>query len=159
MAQIKYFDETDLLYLVNLLYTEFNKYYKLKSDDTNKGLSQENFTTTLKNKLDGIDLTQYSTTAQMNNAIAEAIGTVSGLKFQKVDQLPTTGAKGIIYLVPKTKTGTNDNYDEYYWDADNNKFEYMGSTAIDLTDYLKATDLVELTQAEVKAVWDSVFTS
>ena len=44
--KIKYSDESTLLFLIQLVYTEINKYV-LKVDG--KGLSQEDFTTTLKN--------------------------------------------------------------------------------------------------------------
>ena len=49
--------------------------------------------------------------------------------FEPVDELPTTGEKNKIYLVP-AKNGT---FDEYYWTGE--KWEVMGNVAIDLSDY------------------------
>lgn len=49
--------------------------------------------------------------------------------FQPVDELPATGEKNKIYLVP-AKDGT---FDEYYWTDE--KWELMGNVAIDLSDY------------------------
>ena len=49
--------------------------------------------------------------------------------FEPVDELPTTGEKNKIYLVP-AKNGT---FDEYYWTGE--KWELMGNVAIDLSDY------------------------
>lgn len=153
MATVNYFSKPDTLFLIQLIYTEFQKYQKAVEG---KGLSQEDFTTALKTKLEGIDLTKYSTTEQMNKAIEDALADVTGIEFKKVDVLPETGEKGYIYLVPNGKTGSNV-YDEYYWDATNNKFELFGSTAIDLSGYLKDEDVVEIPTSEIQAAWDSVF--
>lgn len=49
--------------------------------------------------------------------------------FTPVDELPETGEKNKIYLIP-AKNGT---FDEYYWTGD--KWELMGNVAIDLSDY------------------------
>ena len=49
--------------------------------------------------------------------------------FEPVDELPETGEKNKIYLVP-VKGGT---FDEYYWTGE--KWEVMGNVAIDLADY------------------------
>lgn len=49
--------------------------------------------------------------------------------FEPVDELPETGDKNKIYLVP-AKDGT---FDEYYWTGE--KWEVMGNVAIDLADY------------------------
>lgn len=151
---INYFGNEDLEKLLTLLHTEFGKYVKAVSG---KDLSTEDFTTALKGKLEGIDLSQYSTTSEMNSAINTAIASVTGLKFEKVQALPTTGQNGIIYLVPKSTAGTNDSYDEYYWDADNNKFEFFGTTAIDLSGYVKTTDLVEISASDVESKWNTIF--
>ena len=44
-----------------------------------------------------------------------------------------------LYLVPKE--GTNlDVYDEYIWIEQTSSFEHLGTTAVDLTDYVKNTD-------------------
>lgn len=54
-----------------------------------------------------------------------------------VDELPETGEAGVIYLVPKVPQDP-DFYKEYIWV--NNRFEFIGSTDIDLTNYVKNTD-------------------
>jgi hypothetical protein len=181
----EYFGKTDLVYLIQLISTELNKYQKAVSG---KGLSTEDFTTVLKNKLDGIDLTKYATkenaaltgtptaptagagtnstqiatTAFVGTAVANALASITGISFSKVenfDALPATGTVGVIYLVPKTNSETNNVYTEYYWDASTNKYEKLGDTTVDLTNYVTKDDIGELSTTEVKAAWDSVFTS
>ncbi len=62
----------------------------------------------------------------------------SGLHREIVNSLPATGDEHVIYMVPKTGSG-NDNYDEYMWI--NGAYEYIGSTAVDLTDYYNKTQV------------------
>ena len=49
--------------------------------------------------------------------------------FVPVDQLPETGEKNKIYLVP----ADNGTFDEYYWI--NDKWELLGNVSLDLSDY------------------------
>lgn len=159
MAEKNYIGKADILYIFQLMLTEYEKYVK-KVDG--KDLSTNDFTNDFKTKLEGIDLTKYSTTEEMYAAIATEIGKVVGIKFFKVDsksELPTTGEIGIIYLVPKETVGADNIYTEYYWNDIDKKYEIMGETSVDLTNYLKITDVVELSKEEIKAAWDSVFTS
>lgn len=81
-------------------------------------------------------------TADMNPAtkkyVDDAIGGITGVEFTVVDELPTTGEAGVIYLVAHSH-GTQDIYDEYIWVTD--KFEKIGNTDIDLSQYAKKADL------------------
>jgi hypothetical protein len=220
----EYFGKTDLVYLIQLMYSEFNKYQKAVSG---KGLSTEDFTTAFKDKLDGIDLSKYAplaspaltgtptaptaasstnstqiattefvkavlasyapladpaltgtptaptagagtnstqiaTTAFVGTAVANALASITGISFSKVDSfsaLPTTGKTGVIYLVPKTTSETNNIYTEYYWDSTTSAYEKLGDTTVDLSNYVTKDDIGELSKDEVKSAWDSVFTS
>lgn len=62
----------------------------------------------------------------------------AGLHREIVQSLPVTGDEHIIYMVPKTGSGTN-NYDEYMWI--NNAYELIGNTEVDLTDYYNKTQV------------------
>ena len=95
----------------------------------------------------------YQNADQVSQAIADAVGKVTGFEFSVVESLPQTGAKGIIYLVAHAH-GTQDSYDEFIWVTD--KFEKIGNTDIDLSGYLKKTDLVELTNEEIEQLWTAV---
>ena len=51
--------------------------------------------------------------------------------FTPVDELPETGEKNKIYLVP----AENGTFDEYYWLVDQSKWEMLGNVALDLSNY------------------------
>jgi len=55
-----------------------------------------------------------------------------------VGQRPATGEDMTIYLEPKEGT-QNDIYNEYLWA--NNQYELLGTTAVDLTDYVTTSQL------------------
>ena len=90
-------------------------------------------------------VTVQTPTADANPAtkkyVDDAIGGITGFDYQIVDSLadlPTTGTKGVIYLVPD-EHGAQDVYDEYIWVGD--KYEKIGNTDINLDGYVKGTDL------------------
>lgn len=51
--------------------------------------------------------------------------------FVPVDELPETGEKNKIYLVP----ADNGTFDEYYWVVDQGKWEELGNVSLDLSNY------------------------
>lgn len=149
--------------------------------------TDNNFTTALKNKLNGIatgaevnkidsikvngtaqtitskavDITVptnnnqltngagYQTASQVQSAINSAISGITGIEFEIVTTLPSTGENGVIYLISNSGSGQNI-YDEYIWV--NNKFEKIGTTDVDLSGYVKTTDLVAITNAEIDTI-------
>lgn len=98
----------------------------------------------------GTNTNQIATTAFVTSAISTAIGSISGIDFQIVQSLPATGTAGVIYLVPH-QHDTDDIYDEYVWVS--NAFEKIGSTDIDLSGYLKTTDMVSITTSEIDTLF------
>jgi len=62
-------------------------------------------------------------------------GGASGLKVVVVEELPQTGEANILYLVPKTTTGTNNIFEEYLYINEN--WELIGTTDIDLSNYIQ----------------------
>lgn len=87
-------------------------------------------------------VTVQAPTADMNPAtkkyVDDAIGGITGVEFRVVEALPETGEAGVIYLVAHSH-GTQDIYDEYIWVTD--KFEKIGNTDIDLSQYAKTAEL------------------
>lgn len=73
--------------------------------------------------------------------VISATGAGGGVGFDVivVQELPESGEKGIIYLVPKDSAAP-DVYDEYVWVTTTSTFELIGSTRVDLTGYVKNTD-------------------
>ena len=71
-----------------------------------------------------------------------------------METLPTTGTKGVIYLVAHAH-GTKDNYDEYVWVTSKSAYEKIGNTDVDLSGYVLKTDLVELTDRDLATMWGS----
>lgn len=70
---------------------------------------------------------------------ATGAGGGTGFDVQVVQELPATGQKGIIYLLAKDGAAP-DVYDEYVWIETTQTFELIGTTQVDLTDYVKNTD-------------------
>ena len=87
--------------------------------------------------------------------VAEKIAEIGGISFKMVDSLPDTGNGKYIYLVPKTSAGTRDCYDEYIWY--NSAWEHIGTTDVDLSDYVKSSDLHEITAEEVNTILNAVW--
>ena len=65
---------------------------------------------------------------------------------RKVDALPAVGQEHIIYVVPKAAPATG--FDEWLWMADENRFELIGDTNIDLSDYYKKSEVDTLVNTE-----------
>ena len=85
-----------------------------------------------------VDLTAYAKSADVTKEIASAVSGVTQIDYSVVESLPSTGKKGIIYLVANSGTGTNI-YDEYIYI--NSKFEKLGSRELDLSSYAKKTEI------------------
>lgn len=65
---------------------------------------------------------------------------------KKVDALPAVGEENIIYLVPKVAPATG--FDEYIWLADEQDYELIGTTNIDLSDYYTKSEVDTKVAAE-----------
>lgn len=75
----------------------------------------------IKNELEGYVTKEYF--------MAELDKKTNPLSFKKVNELPDVGESNVIYLIPNnTSNGLGYNlYDEYFWDADDSRFELLGS--------------------------------
>lgn len=78
--------------------------------------------------------------------VKSLLGTAAGFQFVVVDELPVQGDPTKIYLVPvpqpaplsddEEQAVVDDYYDEYIWLADENRYECIGSTRINIGDYV-----------------------
>lgn len=85
----------------------------------------------------------YITSGAVKTAIDNAISGVTQFDVQKYDsfdKLPTTGTKGVIYIVAHTHSDTNDSYDEYIWNTalTTPAYEKIGNTDVNLSQYVNA---------------------
>ena len=94
-------------------------------------------------------ITDAYTKTEVDTAINNALAGITGISFEVVQTLPQTGEPGTIYFVDNSGTGQNS-YDEYIYA--NGAFERLGTTDIDLSGYVLATDLVEATTTEIDTI-------
>lgn len=93
---------------------------------------------------DGSTETTINIEAASKEYVQELISTVTSASFEVVDELPTEGIKtNTIYLVPSQSSGLNNVYDE--WVYINNRWELIGTTAIDLSNYLSKDNTIAYT--------------
>lgn len=91
----------------------------------------------------------YQTASDVEDAITEAIGDITGFEFQIVEELPGTGENGVIYLISNNGSGQNI-YDEYIWTGSG--YEKIGTTDVDLSNYWSKTDLIAITNQEIDTI-------
>ncbi len=101
------------------------------------------------------DADSVYTIAQADAKIAEAVNDAGHLKRLIVDNLPEAADADIntIYMVPKTSPENENNYDEYMvFEPDGTKkFEKIGDTTVDLTNYATKDDVSEAKQGAIDA--------
>lgn len=98
----------------------------------------------------------YQDATDVQGAIDAALEDITGIDFEVVQALPATGEKGIIYLLAKTGTSP-DVYEEYIWVTPTGgtaAFELIGTTQVDLSGYWSKAELVDITTAEIDAMFE-----
>lgn len=94
----------------------------------------------------------YQTQSQVQSLINSAVGNITSIRYEKVTSLPATGSNGVIYLVAHSH-GTQDIYDEYIWLSETKTFEKIGNTDIDLSAYVKKSELTAITTNDLNTMW------
>lgn len=87
--------------------------------------------------------------------VTAAIAGVSTFRAEIVDSLPSAGASNILYLVAKTSSESGNVYDEYLYIG--GAWELVGSTGMDLSGYVKSSEMHALTNSEITAIIDQVW--
>lgn len=94
----------------------------------------------------------YQTQSQVQSLINSAVGNITSIRYEKVTSLPATGSNGVIYLVAHSH-GTQDIYDEYIWISETKTYEKIGNTDIDLSAYVKKSELTAITTNDLNTMW------
>lgn len=94
----------------------------------------------------------YQTQSQVQSLINSAVGNITSIRYEKVTSLPATGSNGVIYLVAHSH-GTQDIYDEYIWLSETKTYEKIGNTDIDLSAYVKSSELTAITTNDLNTMW------
>ncbi len=87
--------------------------------------------------------------------VTAAIAGVSTFHAEIVAELPSTGASNILYLVAKASSESGNVYDEYLYIG--GAWELIGSTGIDLSGYVKSSEMHALTNSEITAIIEQVW--
>lgn len=119
----------------------------------------------LKVKIDAMAVTVDGTvTADGTNAVTgkavydfvtAAIAGISGFHAEIVSELPASGQSNILYLVAKSSAASGDGYDEYLYI--NGAWERVGSTDIDLSGYVQASEMHAITNTEISDIINQVW--
>lgn len=94
----------------------------------------------------------YQTQSQVQSLINSAVGNITSIRYEKVTSFPATGSNGVIYLVAHSH-GTQDIYDEYIWISETKTYEKIGNTDIDLSAYVKKSELTAITANDLNTMW------
>lgn len=119
----------------------------------------------IKVKMDAMAVTIDSTvTADGINAVngkavydfvTAAIAGITGFHAEIVSVLPSTGETNILYLVAKSTAASGNGYDEYLYI--NGAWELIGSTDIDLSGYVQASEMHAITNTEITDIVNQVW--
>lgn len=166
MATYNRIDDNGLLYLLTLLEPVIEA---AGEDNVIEVIQKNGVNLTVQNKTVNIPIPTdadiealiaahgYQTASDVNQAIDDALADITGIDFEIVSTLPASGTKGVIYLV-----GNAAPYDEYIWvepSSGTAHWEQIGSTSIDLTGYVQASEMHALTNAEIDTIFNQVFGS
>ena len=126
----------------------------IKVNGTAQGIVNKSVDITVPTKTSNLtNDSNFQTQSQVQSLINSSLEGITGIDFQVVSNLPSTGEKGIIYLISNGGDSPNV-YDEYIWvtSGSSSSFEKIGTTAVDLSGYWSKTELVSITNAEIDSV-------
>lgn len=110
-----------------------------------------------------VESAAFPSTVKVQEMIAAELGDITGVDFVVVaanENLPETGVKGKFYLKATGTTG-NNKYDEYVWvnhgtvEEPDYGYEKLGTMEVDLTGYIKESDLQFATKADIDAIFST----
>lgn len=166
-TEYKRIDYDAALYLINYLLTKLktspladNTTYTLeKSQDGMSVILKDGSgatITTISGLLTDAERTKLGQSLATEAYVQAAIAATAHLQFRKVQALPPVAEAepNIIYLVPVNDTASNV-YMEYY--LQDGQFEELGTTSVDLSGYVQASQMKTLTNQEITTIVDSAY--
>lgn len=104
------------------------------------------------------DLTNYYLKSETytKEEVQSLISAINSVTLQKVESLPEPGESNVIYLVPKSGSG-NDIYNEYIFI--DGKPEHIGSTQVDLSNYVQDAPKDGQTYGRNNGAWSEIVAS
>ena len=101
------------------------------------------------------DSTKAASSKAVYDFVTAAIAGITGFHAEIVSVLPATGEPNILYLVAKSTTASGNVYDEYLYI--NGAWELIGSTDIDLSGYVQASEMHAITNTEITDIVNQVW--
>lgn len=95
------------------------------------------------------------TSGAVYSFVTAAISDIEHFSAQIVSSLPSSGKSNVLYLVPKSSAASGNGYDEYLYI--NNTWELIGSTDIDLSGYVQASEMHAITNTEITDIINQVW--
>ena len=111
------------------------------------------------------EATKYPTVEATKDYVTKALSLLSTVSIEVLEALPPLeeARQNVFYFIPASTTGDTNYYDEYVYIPESEgvaaHYELIGSTAIDLSAYVKSEQLHALTNSEITEIYNSVFTT
>lgn len=111
------------------------------------------------------EATKYPTVEATKDYVTKALSLISTVSIEVLEALPPLeeARQNVFYFIPASTTGDTNYYDEYVYIPESEgvaaHYELIGSTAIDLSAYVKSEQLHALTNSEITEIYNSVFTT
>ena len=120
---------------------------------------------TIPTKVSGLtNDSKFQTADEVKTAINNAMAGKAGVDIVVSSTVPTTAPANPdtmlhIRYVAHTHSDQHDSFDEYIWLNAEKKWEKIGSTDIDLSGYVKKSDMKTMTNTEIQTAVDDAYTA
>ncbi len=120
---------------------------------------------TIPTKVSGLtNDSKFQTADEVKTAINNAMAGKAGVDIIVSSAVPTAAPSNPdtmlhIRYVAHTHSDANDSFDEYIWLNAEKKWEKIGNTDIDLSGYVKTSDMKTMTNTEIQTAVDDAYTA
>lgn len=107
---------------------------------------------------------KFQTADEVKTAISNAMAGKAGVDIVVSSAVPTAAPANPdtmlhIRYVAHTHSDVNDSFDEYIWLNAEKKWEKIGNTDVDLSGYVKTSDMKTMTNTEIQTAVDEAYTT